>query len=58
MVNEKIRIRLKAYEHRLLDQCEAGDNVGLLLRGTERTDVERGHVLANPGTITPHTKFK
>ena len=43
---------------KLLDQGEAGDNVGLLLRGTERTDVERGQVLAKPGTITPHTKFK
>jgi len=43
---------------KLLDQGQAGDNVGLLLRGTERTDVERGQVLAKPGTITPHTKFK
>jgi elongation factor Tu len=43
---------------KLLDEGEAGDNVGLLLRGTERTDVERGQVLAKPGTITPHTKFK
>ncbi|HGL9559632.1 TPA: elongation factor Tu, partial [Neisseria gonorrhoeae] len=36
----------------------AGDNVGVLLRGTKREDVERGQVLAKPGTITPHTKFK
>jgi elongation factor Tu len=43
---------------KLLDQGEAGDNVGLLLRGTERKDVERGQVLAKPGSITPHTKFK
>src|SRR5881394_3095102 len=43
---------------KLLDQGEAGDNVGLLLRGTERKDVERGQVCAKPGSITPHTKFK
>ena len=43
---------------KLLDQGEAGDNVGCLLRGTKREDVERGQVLAAPGTITPHTKFK
>jgi elongation factor Tu len=43
---------------KLLDSGEAGDNVGLLLRGTERTDVERGQVVAKPGSITPHTKFK
>jgi len=43
---------------KLLDSGEAGDNVGLLLRGTERTDVERGQVCAKPGSITPHTKFK
>ena len=42
---------------KLLDQGQAGDNVGLLLRGTERDDVERGQVLAKPGSITPHTKF-
>ena len=42
---------------KLLDQGEAGDNVGILLRGTKREDVERGQVLAKPGTITPHTKF-
>ena len=43
---------------KLLDQGEAGDNVGVLLRGTKREDVERGQVLAKPGTIKPHTKFK
>jgi elongation factor Tu len=43
---------------KLLDQGQAGDNIGLLLRGTERTDVERGQVVAKPGSITPHTKFK
>jgi len=42
---------------KLLDQGEAGDNVGVLLRGTKREDVERGQVLAKPGTIKPHTKF-
>jgi elongation factor Tu len=42
---------------KLLDQGEAGDNVGVLLRGTKREDVERGQVLAKPGSITPHTKF-
>ena len=43
---------------KLLDQGEAGDNIGALLRGTKREDVERGQVLAKPGSITPHTKFK
>jgi elongation factor Tu len=43
---------------KLLDEGEAGDNVGVLLRGTGRDDVERGQVLAKPGSITPHTKFK
>ncbi len=43
---------------KLLDSGEAGDNVGVLLRGTKREDVERGQVLAKPGTITPHTEFK
>jgi elongation factor Tu len=42
---------------KLLDQGQAGDNVGLLLRGTKREDVERGQVLAKPGSIKPHTKF-
>jgi elongation factor Tu len=43
---------------KLLDQGQAGDNVGILLRGTKRDDVERGQVLAKPGSITPHTKFE
>ena len=42
---------------KLLDQGQAGDNVGILLRGTKREDVQRGQVLAKPGSITPHTKF-
>ena len=42
---------------KLLDQGEAGDNIGVLLRGTKREEVERGQVLAKPGSITPHTKF-
>ena len=43
---------------KLLDEGEAGENVGILLRGTKREEVERGQVLAKPGTITPHTKFE
>ncbi|MFO1430951.1 MAG: elongation factor Tu [Candidatus Competibacteraceae bacterium] len=43
---------------KLLDQGQAGDNIGVLLRGTKRDDVERGQVLAKPGTITPHTRFE
>ena len=43
---------------KLLDQGQAGDNVGVLLRGIERTDIERGQVLAKPGTATPHTEFE
>lgn len=43
---------------KLLDEGQAGDNVGILLRGTKREEVERGQVLAKPGSITPHTKFK
>jgi elongation factor Tu len=44
--------------HKLLDEGLAGDNVGLLLRGIERDDIERGQVIAKPGSITPHTKFE
>ena len=44
--------------HKLLDEGLAGDNVGLLLRGVEREDIERGQVLATPGSITPHTEFE
>ena len=43
--------------HKLLDQAEAGDNIGALLRGVQRTDIERGQVLAKPGSIKPHTHF-
>ena len=43
---------------KLLDSGEAGDNIGALLRGVERTDVERGQVLANPGSVRPHTEFE
>jgi len=43
---------------KLLDSGEAGDNVGILLRGVERTDIERGQVLCKPGSVTPHTKFE
>ncbi len=68
-VNEEVEIvGLKATQktvvtgvemfRKLLDQGQAGDNIGALLRGTKREDVERGQVLAKPGTITPHTKFK
>jgi elongation factor Tu len=43
---------------KILDQGQAGDNIGVLLRGTKKDEVERGQVLAKPGSITPHTKFK
>jgi len=43
---------------KLLDEGMAGDNIGALLRGVERTDVERGQVLCKPGSVTPHTKFE
>ena len=43
---------------KILDSGQAGDNVGLLLRGTKREDVERGQVICKPGSITPHTKFE
>ena len=43
--------------HKLLDYAEAGDNIGALLRGIAKTDIERGQVLAKPGSIHPHTKF-
>ena len=43
---------------KLLDQGQAGDNVGVLLRGTKRDEIERGQVLCKPGSVTPHTKFK
>ncbi len=43
---------------KLLDEAQAGDNIGVLLRGIDREEIERGQVLAKPGTITPHTKFE
>jgi len=43
---------------KILDEAQAGDNVGALLRGVEKKDLERGMVVAQPGTVTPHTKFK
>ena len=44
--------------NKILEDAQAGDNVGTLLRGIEKDDIERGQVLAKPGTITPHTKFE
>jgi elongation factor Tu len=57
---EKIKTTVTGIEmfHRELDAAVAGDNAGILLRGTQREEVERGMVLAKPGSITPHTKFK
>ncbi len=49
---------VEMFRKKLLDQGEAGDNVGVLLRGTKREEVERGQVLCKPGSVTPHTKFK
>jgi elongation factor Tu len=43
---------------KMMDECQAGDNIGLLLRGVDRKDIERGQVVAKPGSIKPHTKFK
>ena len=59
LTTEKRKVVVTGVEmfHKLLDQGEAGDNVGLLLRGVQRDEIERGQVLAKPGTITPHTKF-
>jgi elongation factor Tu len=56
-VEKKVVTGVEAFR-KLLDEGIAGDNVGILLRGVEKDDVERGQVLAKPGTITPHTKFK
>ena len=56
-VDKKIVTGIEAFR-KLLDEGLAGDNVGILLRGVEKDDVERGQVLAKPGTMTPHTKFK
>ncbi len=69
-VNDKLQARSVSAKHarqlrqvlrcstRLLDEAQAGENVGILLRGLEKKDIERGMVLAAPGTCTPHTKFK
>jgi len=59
MTDEKRKVVVTGIEmfRKLLDQAETGDNIGVLLRGVQRTDIERGQVLAKPGTITPHTKF-
>ncbi|MBT4704676.1 MAG: elongation factor Tu [Flavobacteriales bacterium] len=57
---EKLNSTITGVEmfRKILDRGEAGDNVGLLLRGIEKTDIRRGMVICKPGTITPHTKFK
>ncbi|HJB22013.1 MAG TPA: elongation factor Tu, partial [Candidatus Fournierella merdavium] len=57
---EKMKTTVTGLEmfRKLLDDAEAGDNIGALLRGVQRTDIERGQVLAKPGTIHPHTKFQ
>lgn len=60
LTQEKRKIVVTGVEmfRKLLDRAEAGDNIGALLRGVQRDEIERGQVLAKPGTITPHTKFK
>ena len=60
LTTEKRKVVVTGVEmfRKLLDQAEAGDNIGVLLRGVQRTEIERGQVLAKPGSITPHTKFK
>jgi len=60
LTDEKRKVVVTGVEmfRKLLDFCQSGDNVGLLLRGVARTDIERGQVLAKPGSITAHTKFK
>ncbi len=60
LTTEKRKVVVTGVEmfRKLLDQAEAGDNIGVLLRGVQRNEIERGQVLAKPGTITPHTKFK
>ena len=59
-INDKMDTTVTGVEmfRKLMDEGQAGDNVGLLLRGVERTDIERGQVVAKPGSITPHTKFE
>ncbi len=60
LTEEKRKVVVTGIEmfRKILDYAEAGDNIGALLRGIQRTDIERGQVLAKPGTINPHTKFK
>jgi len=60
MQDEKIKSTITGVEmfRKILDRGEAGDNVGLLLRGIDKSDIKRGMVIARPGTITPHNKFK
>ena len=60
LTEEKRKVVVTGIEmfRKLLDQAETGDNIGALLRGVQRTEIERGQVLAAPGTIHPHTKFK
>ncbi len=60
LAEEKRKLVVTGVEmfRKLLDQAQAGDNVGVLLRGIQRTEIERGQVLSKPGTINPHTKFK
>src|SRR5258708_12129503 len=57
-LDKKVVRKVVEMFRKLLDDGQAGDNVGLLLRGVEKTDVERGMVLAKPGSITPHTQFE
>ena len=59
-LNDEVKTTVTGIEmfRKLLDQGQAGDNVGCLLRGTKKEDVERGQVLAKPGSVTPHTQFK
>jgi elongation factor Tu len=54
----KVTVTSMEMFHKILDRVEAGDNAGLLLRGIKREEVERGQVMAKPGSITPHTRFK
>ena len=60
MQTEKLTSTVTGVEmfRKILDRGEAGDNVGLLLRGIDKADIRRGMVIAKPGSITPHTKFK
>ena len=59
LADEKKQTTITGIEmfHKLMDQAEAGDNIGALLRGVDRKDIERGQVLAKPGSIHPHTHF-